>query len=218
MKKIQIVAITTVILVLLYIGGSYFYAKQQRNQLNFIAQEDFSTFVREYAPTYGDTTAKVYLVEFFDPACETCRDFYWLVKEILSTYPSKVQLVLRYAPFHKGSDKVVAMLEAARIQGKYWEVLETLYKYQAYWTVHHQVIPEKAWKVVASVGIDVDKAKEDARSPEIARRMQQDIVDIKTLGVRKTPGFFVNGQKLETFGYQNLKSLVESEVTAQYGK
>ena len=48
---------------------------------------------------------------------------------LLSNYPADqvmVGLVLRYAPFHEGSDKVVAILEAARRQSKFWETLEVL--------------------------------------------------------------------------------------------
>jgi hypothetical protein len=32
----------------------------------------------------------------------------------------KIRLVLRYAPFHRGSDTIVAALEASRRQGKFW--------------------------------------------------------------------------------------------------
>ena len=218
MKKIPIILVTILVLAFLFVGGSYFYKQQQKSQIDFLVKEDFSTFVRDYSPTYGNKDAKVYLIEFFDPACETCRDFYWPVKEILATYPNEVQLVLRYAPFHRGADKVVHMLEAARLQGKYWEALETFYRYQPYWTVHHQVIPEKAWEILKSIGIDINKAKEDAKSPEIVARLKQDMEDLKVLSVRRTPSFFVNGKPLEAFGYPNLKKMVASEVKSQYGK
>ncbi|MGI9232054.1 MAG: thioredoxin domain-containing protein, partial [Woeseiaceae bacterium] len=32
------------------------------------------------APSYGDPNAKVHIVEFLDPACETCAVFYPMVK------------------------------------------------------------------------------------------------------------------------------------------
>ena len=53
-------------------------------------------------------------VEFLDPACETCRAFYPIVKDILKQYPNDVRLVIRYAPFHAGSDQVVKLLEAGK--------------------------------------------------------------------------------------------------------
>lgn len=52
--------------------------------------------------------------------------------------------------------------------------------------------------------------------PEIAKLIKQDLADAKTLNVRKTPGFFVNGKPLPRFGYNQLKKLVESEIRANY--
>ncbi len=52
--------------------------------------------------------------------------------------------------------------------------------------------------------------------PEIAKLIQQDLADAKTLNVRKTPGFFVNGKPLLRFGRNQLQELVESEINANY--
>jgi hypothetical protein len=42
------------------------------------------------------------------------------------------------------------------------------------------------------------------------------MADAKTLNVRKTPGFFVNGRPLPSFGYTQLREVVESEIIANY--
>jgi protein-disulfide isomerase len=52
--------------------------------------------------------------------------------------------------------------------------------------------------------------------PEIVKLIQQDLADAKTLNVRKTPGFFVNGKPLPSFGYKQLQKLVESEIKKNY--
>jgi protein-disulfide isomerase len=52
--------------------------------------------------------------------------------------------------------------------------------------------------------------------PEIVKLINQDLADAKTLNVRKTPGFFVNGKPLSRFGYQQLKELVDSEINKYY--
>ena len=51
---------------------------------------------------------------------------------------------------------------------------------------------------------------------EIAKIIQQDLADAKTLNVRKTPGFFVNGKPLPRFGYQQLQELVDTEIEKYY--
>ncbi len=63
------------------------------------------------------------VVEFFDPACETCAAFKPRVKEFMVANPDRIRLVLRYPDFHNGSDQVVAVLEATRKQGEFWAAL-----------------------------------------------------------------------------------------------
>ncbi|MDP2104349.1 MAG: thioredoxin domain-containing protein, partial [Desulfobulbaceae bacterium] len=123
MKKHVLIVCSSAVLVLLFAFGSYFYTIQQEKKFGFLAQENAALFVREHAQTLGDEEATVYLVEFFDPACETCNAFYPIVKNLMAAYPGKIKLVMRYAPFHDGADYFVKILEAARRQGKYWETL-----------------------------------------------------------------------------------------------
>ncbi len=218
MKKQYIVSFAVVCLIGGFGLGSYFYKNQQSEKLSFMARENASTFVRDHSPTLGSADAKVYLIEFFDPACETCRDFYPFVKQLMAANPGKIKVVKRYAPFHEGSDYVVKMLEAARKQDKYWETLEVMFKYQPYWASHHNPQPQLLWKMLPEVGLDIEKIKKDMDSPEIAQRITQDLADAKTLNIRKTPGFIVNGKPLQSFGYNQLRELVESEIQANYSR
>ena len=52
--------------------------------------------------------------------------------------------------------------------------------------------------------------------PAIEEMIRQDLADAETLNVRKTPGFFVNGKPLQTFGSQQLADLILSELRANY--
>ncbi len=216
MKKQNIVIISATCLIIMFIFGGYFYKSKQSAKLSFMARENASTFVREHSMTLGSADAKVYLVEFFDPACETCRDFYQFVKQLMAANPGKIRLVMRYATFHEGSDYVVKMLEAARKQGKYWETLEVMYKYQPHWASHHNPQPQLLWQVLPEAGLNLEQIRNDINSPEFALLIEQDLADAKTLNVRKTPGFIVNGRPLQSFGYNQLRELVENEIRANY--
>jgi hypothetical protein len=44
--------------------------------------------------------------------------------------------------------------------------------------------------------------------------LRQDGTDIKTLQVKRTPTFFVNGKPLRSFGRRQLEELVRSEAVA----
>ncbi|NMF98455.1 DsbA family protein [Aromatoleum toluolicum] len=172
-----------------------------------------SALIRMHAPTLGKADAPVIIVEFLDPACETCRAFYPRVKEMMAANPDKIRLVLRYAPFHNGSDKIVAVLEAARRQGKFWPALEALLASQDEWAPHHTPQLGLVWKHLEQLGLDLERMALDMTSPEIAKVIEQDLADARTLNVTKTPEFFVNGKPLPSFGYEQLRSLVDAALS-----
>ena len=216
MKKQLIVLFSIVFLILLFVLGANIFRSQQVKKYGFMALENASTFVREHSQTLGSDDAKVYLTEFTDPACETCSKFHPFVKKLMADNPGKIKLVVRYAPFHKGADYFVKILEAAKKQGKYWETLEVMFSTQRHWASHSNPQPDLIWKFLPKTGLDIQKAKSDMNDPEIEKIIKQDLADAKILNVRKTPGFFVNGKPLQKFGSTQLKDLVESEIRKKY--
>jgi len=214
--KYVMIGISCLLLVLIFVFGSSYYKGQQAEKFGFMAKENASTFVREHSQTLGSDDAKVYIVEFMDPACETCAAFSPFVRQIMNANPGKIKLVLRYAPFHDGADSFVKMLEAAKKQGKYWEALDIMYTSQPYWASHSNPQPQRIWHFLPKAGLDVEQLKNDMADPAIVKIIEQDLADANTLNVHKTPGFFVNGKPLQTFGYQQLQQLIESELKANY--
>jgi len=170
----------------------------------------------EHAPTLGDAGAKVHVVEFLDPACETCAMFYPLVKRLLAENPGRIRVSIRHVPFHEGSDFTVRVLEASRQQDKYWQTLEALFASQARWAPHHTVRPELVLQAIAGVGLDLEQLQNDMNAPEVAQRMQRDLSDAMALKVTKTPEYFVNGRPLPSFGAQQLLDLVAEELRKSY--
>lgn len=168
--------------------------------------------IRPHAPVLGPADAPVTIVEFFDPACETCRAFHPIVKRIMDHFPGEVRVVLRYAAFHEGSDEVVRILEAARIQGRFEGVLEAILEAQPSWAAHGSPQIELAWAAAERAGLDLERARVDQFRPEVTAILNQDAEDVATLGVRKTPTFFVNGKPLTEFGAQQLFDLVAAEA------
>tara|TARA_R110002167_G_scaffold26395_3_gene90994 strand:+ start:8602 stop:9255 length:654 start_codon:yes stop_codon:yes gene_type:complete len=215
MNKKIIVSLTGVLLVALFGVGAYMLESQKTAGITEIAS-DPSIMKRYYSPKMGHASAKVTIVEFFDPACETCRKFHPYVKQLMKSNPGRVKVVMRYAPFHQGSDYVVKILEAAKLQGKFWETLEATYEAQPLWAKHGNPQPQSLWNYLGGVGLDIEKAKKDMQDPMLDKRIKQELADAEALQVTKTPSFFVNGKPLTRFGYQELKALVESEVGENY--
>lgn len=166
----------------------------------------------EHSPTLGDAGAKVHIVEFLDPACETCAIFFPMVKKWMAEVPGEIRLSVRHVAFHDGSEYAVKVLEASRKQDKYWETLEALLASQSQWTQHHTVLPDKIMPAIASVGLDVDQLMEDMNSMDVMLRIEQDKKDAIHLRVSKTPDYYVNGRPLPSFGAQQLANLIREEL------
>lgn len=169
---------------------------------------------RDGAARLGPAQASVTIVEFFDPACDTCAEFASTMKGFVDQNPGRVQLVSRYAPFHPGSEKMVAILEAAKRQDKYWQALEIMFTTQRSWADHENPQPDLVWGYLEQGGLDVARLRADMTDPTIAAAVAEDIKDAKALGITQTPEFFVNGKPLPTWGMRQLTELVYAELAA----
>lgn len=210
-RKLLALAVLLILGLAFYFGMDAYRDRTQAEEDTRIAVEG-SRLVRMHTPIIGPQNAPVTIVEFFDPACETCRAFYPIVKQIMAQHPDKVRLALRYAPFHHGSDQVVKLIEAARKQGLYTPVLEALLAAQPEWADHAAPNIGIAFEAAARAGLDMERARQDMETPEIQAVLAQDIEDLTALQVSKTPTFFVNGRSLPSFGPEQLTRLVAEEV------
>lgn len=212
MKRKTLFTLALVGFFIAFIVATLIYNVERDDQATQLASANQAALLRMHSPSLGPQDAPVVIVEFIDPACETCAAFYPMVKQLLAANPQKVRLVLRYAPFHKGSDQVVAALEAARKQGKLWPALEALLANQGAWVQNHAAQPGRIWPLLEQAGVDLQRLRSDMAAPEITSVIEQDLLDAQTLGVRKTPDFFVNGRPLPSFGYEPLKELVDQAL------
>jgi len=214
MKRKPLFITAAVVLMAAFVVGTLVYQSQNADAAQALARE--ALLVRAYAPTAGPAEAKVHVVEFLDPACETCRSFYPFVKRMMAANPGRIRVSVRYAPFHNNSDYVVKVLEATRKQGKYWESLEALLATQATWAPHHSPQPDLVWVALGGLGLDLERVMQDMHAPDIAQIVQQDITDARALNVKQTPEFFVNGKPMPSFGYEQLTALVNDALATAY--
>ena len=110
-----------------------------------------SALASAQAPTLGEASAKVHIVEFLDPACETCAEFFPIAKQYLADNPGKIRLSVRHVAFHDGSEYAVRVLEASRKQDKYWQTLEALLRSQHQWAPNHVAQPDLIVAALAGV-------------------------------------------------------------------
>ena len=214
MNQKTLFVVTAVGLFVVFLFGTVAYMSDKRALPTQLAERNRAHLVRMHSPTLGRDDAPVVIVEFLDPACATCREFYPLVKKMMAANPDRIRLVLRFAPFHDDSDKVVAILAAARKQGKFWPALEVLLAAQGEWVLSHKPQLALVWKHLEGLDLNLEQLRTDMTTPEIARMIAQDLEDARMLNVTQTPEFFVNGRPLPKFGYDPLKELVDKALAS----
>ncbi len=196
-------------LVVLFAGATVVFNSSQSGAVGAAAM---ATLDRAHAASLGEPDAPVVIVEFLDPACETCAVFYPAVKDMMASNPGRIRLVLRWAPFHNGAPDVVALLEAARKQGQFFPALERLLATQSQWAINHTADVNLAWQQLGGLGLDRDQILADMASPEVQQLIEQDVADAAANNVQATPEYFVNGRPLPTWGWEQLVALVDEEL------
>jgi protein-disulfide isomerase len=208
----SLVAAAVGVLVLVALAATFMYERDETPSAQTGVDERSAALESALSPTIGPPNAKVHIIEFLDPACETCAMFYPMVKSWMKEVPDQIRLTVRHVAFHAGSEHAVKILEASRKQDKYWQTLEALLASQQQWVQNHTVMPDRILPAIASVGLDVAQLEADMNSVEVLQRMEKDKKDSIVLKVAATPEYFVNGRPLPSFGQQQLANLVREEL------
>jgi protein-disulfide isomerase len=164
-------------------------AKQQTDAMEEQFKNPTKVEVKPGDPAKGPQNAKVTIVEFSDFECPYCSRGAQTMDRILKDYPQDVRLVFKNSPlpFHKNAEPAARAAYAAQQQGKFWEMHDALFNNQR--GLSDQFYVEQAQKL----GLNVDKFKADMNSEAAKARVKADQQDGEKLGIRGTPGFFVNG-------------------------
>ncbi len=199
-----------------FAGGAYVLNQRRTAEAEAAAAAtpaaETDLLIRPHSPVLGPADAPVTLVEFFDPSCEACRAFHPVVQEIRRQFPTQVRVVMRYTVFHQGSDEAVRILEVARMQDKFEQVLDAILEKQPTWALHDGPQMDVAWRVAGAVGLDLKKSETERLFPGITGVLNQDAADVEALGIRQTPTFFLNGKRLENVSAESLIADVKLAV------
>ena len=107
MTRRTVVLLSSLAAVAIFILSATFYSKPAPDFAQNVDANGENVLFRSHSPILGPVSAKVTITEFFDPLCETCREFSPLVKEIIEDHQGNVRVVLRYATFHAGAEEAV---------------------------------------------------------------------------------------------------------------
>ncbi|AZL53914.1 DsbA family protein [Aliarcobacter skirrowii] len=215
MQNKKLVLSTLVAVIAFFVGFSFFYKNDSKSIQNIAVENINELLVRDYSYKMGDNSKNISVVEFLDPECESCAIYSTVVKRLYKEYYGDIQIVVKYLDNHKNSRFTIQILEAARVQGKYEEVLDMMFEKHSLWASHYASVdkPELLWQFLKEISdLDIEKLKEDMKNPKIDEIIKQDREDANALGVRGTPTIFVNGKQLQELSQKALFDLVEKEI------
>ncbi|RMG94814.1 MAG: thioredoxin [Deltaproteobacteria bacterium] len=160
-------------------------------------------------PHKGAAEPLVTIVEFSDFQCPYCSRLAKTLDEVLAAYPNDVRLVFKQfpLPMHKDAALGAEAALAAGEQGKYWEMHDKLFANQ------RAMSRADIEKYAQEIGLDMAKFKKALDDGTYKKKVQEDMNQGKSLGVRSTPTFFVNGKMQRgALGADAIKKLVEDEI------
>jgi protein-disulfide isomerase len=146
----------------------------------------------------GNPDAQVTLEEFGDFQCPPCGQFAGFAEELLKEYDSRLRIVFRNFPLpgHEHAREAAIAAEAAGIQGKFWEMHDTLYREQADWSKAPNT-RELFESYAGTIGLNVDQFRKDMDGEKAKERVDLDKARGDSLGITLTPSLYINNQPVE---------------------
>lgn len=153
---------------------------------------------------FGNTKAKVILIEYGDFQCPGCGSAHPIVKTLSEKYKDEVAFVFRNFPLtqiHPNARAAAAAVEAAGMQGKYWEMHNLVFENQTEWSNASATDRGELFASYAQRA-GLDKKSFNAilkdESVLINKKIDFDRALGSKLGVNSTPTFYLNGKKLSS--------------------
>lgn len=144
------------------------------------------------APVRGAPMAPVTIVAFSDFQCPYCAAAHPELDRLVREFEGQVKLVFKHFPLgsHPRAVAAARAAEAARNQGKFWEMHDALFENQ------RALEDADLERYAGMIGLDVERFKADMAGTEVQERVEEDRALGERLGVEGTPTVFVNGRLL----------------------
>ena len=142
------------------------------------------------APVTGASSQKIIMAEFSDFECPYCAKAHEVVKEFMAKNGNDVTLVYKHFPLkqiHQQAEPAALASWAAFQQGKFWEYHDALFEQQS------KLGEEFYVELAKNLKLDINKFNRDRKSNEAKEALKKDFELGKSLGVRGTPSFVING-------------------------
>ena len=165
--------------------------------------------VRADDPVKGNPRAPVTVAVFSDFQCPFCSRAVPVMKQVEQAYGPQVKLVWKHQPLPMHPQAVPAALaaEAARQQGKFWEMHDKLFENQ------RALDPESLERYAREVGLDLARFRAAQQDPKLKARVEEDQALAARLGISGTPTFLVNGERVVgAQPFEKFKEVIDAQL------
>ena len=185
-------------------GGNYLIASllNQQIQAGAMASDALGRPVR------GAKDALVTIVEYSDYECPFCSRVEPTLAKLLQEYDN-VRFVFSHhpLPFHKNAKLASQAAYAAGLQGKFWEMHDTLFKHQK------QLGEVNLIGYAEELGLDMDQFKADLHAPSTVAAIDANLAEADTHRISGTPNFLINGVAFTgARPYEQFKKAVDEAI------
>ncbi len=210
------VIVTLLIIVLALFGLNYILNKSNKNNSEVVQKVIDSSY------TMGSENASIKLVEYSDFQCPACKTFSLVFPKVYSYIndkygPNTLSLTYKYFPLisiHRNALLAAQSAEAARLQGKFWELEKILFENQDEWG---STLDAKSQieGYVRDMGIDMAKFIQDRDSQNVIDVVNASLAEATKLKLNHTPTVFMNGVEMVDLELTSdyIKKVIEDKLT-----
>ena len=198
--------------------GKYLFRGEMSDLTKDPLAENRAQIQMKDAPSLGEPTAAVTLVEYSDFECPMCRSLHDVLRGLLPNYPGKVRVVFKDFPL----EQLHPWARTAAIAGRcayqqdpkaFWKMYDFIYDNQEI------ISAANAWTKMLDYagqsGLDGDTFKGCMASPEAGEAVNGSQTNGKLLEVSSTPTVFVNGRRLVGADPHLLEQYINYELAQQ---
>ena len=163
----------------------------------------------------GADNASVVLVEYADFQCPACAAFHPIIKQLGEDFGDDLKIVFRHYPLtriHPNATLAGQATEAAHLQGKFWEMHDMIFEKQVDWSQSssaRDIFVEYA----GVLELDTAQFEGDMDREDILETIETDTREGTTAGVRGTPTFFLQGEKISNPGnYEAFSTIINAAI------
>lgn len=161
------------------------------------------------APSKGNPSARVRVVEFSDYQCSHCKEAQPVLHSLAAAYPNDVVLYFKHYPLGGNPNSVNAALGAvaAQKQDKFWQFNDKI------WENSEQISPALLESLAKDMGLDFSRWYSDVGTEQARAQVQRDRAEGRSLEIRKTPAIFINNRRFtDEPDLPSLKDWIEEEI------